>query len=101
MGRVVDYVVVLEDGVRKRHMHETQAGQVIRFVVQLECLVGDDWKPVMRYDCTHGFAHLDRYDRRGHVEKSKLDLEFAHALTYSDWDVNEHWSEYITEFRRG
>lgn len=36
MKKVVDFVVVFDDGVRKRHYHETENGKVAYFSVQLE-----------------------------------------------------------------
>ena len=48
MGKVVDFIVVFDEGVRKRHYHETQKGKVAYFAVQLEIRVGGDWKTVIR-----------------------------------------------------
>jgi hypothetical protein len=48
---------------------------------------------------THGHAHRDQYDRRGRQTKAPLNLSFEHALTYSDWDLNENWQRYVAEFR--
>ena len=42
-----------------------ERGQVLEFIVQLEIAVGRQWKPVIRYDTAHGFAHRDRYEREG------------------------------------
>jgi hypothetical protein len=36
MAKIVDFVVIFDDGVRKRHYHKTEKGKVISFVVQLE-----------------------------------------------------------------
>jgi len=36
MGKVADFTVVFDEGVRKRHYHETEKGKVIYFAVQLE-----------------------------------------------------------------
>lgn len=49
MVRTVDFVVIIiEDGVRKRHYHETKEGKVKSFVVQLEVKVEEEWKVVIR-----------------------------------------------------
>jgi hypothetical protein len=99
--RRVEYVVVLAEGVRKRHMHETDRGRVIRFVVQLEVLAAVAWQPVIRYGCAHGFTHRDLYDPDGTVTKEGLDLSLDVALTYGDWDINEHWEQYTKRFMKG
>ncbi|MBE9580598.1 MAG: hypothetical protein IMF18_03160 [Proteobacteria bacterium] len=98
MSRVVDFVVIFDDGVRKRHFHETDKGRVVRFVVQLEVKIESQWKPVIRYDCAHGFSHADRYDISGNKTKARLDLKFENALTFADWDINRNWEKYKTKF---
>jgi hypothetical protein len=97
----VEYLVLLEEGVRKRHRHETDRGRVISFVVQLELLVGNAWQVVVRYDCAHGFCHQDRYDSKGNQTKTRLDLQFDNALTYADWDMNENWEGHCQSFLGG
>ncbi|GAK56156.1 hypothetical protein U27_03118 [Candidatus Vecturithrix granuli] len=101
MGRRTEYVIMFDDNVRKRHSHQTEKGCVQYFVVQLEVKVEDVWKVVIRYDCAHGFAHIDTYDLRGNQRKTELDLTFESALSYADWDLNENWEKYTQKFLRG
>lgn len=101
MAKIVDYVVIFEEGVRKRHYHESERGKVTYYVVQLEIMVGEEWKVALRYDCSHGFSHMDKYDIRGNQEKITLNLNFESALTYGDWDINENWLKYKQEFLKG
>ena len=101
MGKVVDFIVVFDEGVRKRHYHETQKGKVEYFAVQLEIRFGGDWKTVVRYDCSHRFSHMDKYDIKGNKTKTALNLSFESALTFGDWDINENWAKYKEEFLKG
>ncbi len=101
MAKTVDFVVVLDNGVRKRHYHETEKGKVISFVVQLELEVKEEWKVAVRYDCSHGFSHMDKYDIKGNQMKRPLNLSFESALTYGDWDINKNWQKHKQEFLRG
>jgi hypothetical protein len=101
MSKIVEFVVILDEGVRKRHRHETIAGKVVHFVVQLEIRVNQEWKVAIRYDCAHGYAHLDRYDIVGKRTKEALNLHFESALTYGDWDINENWQQYQIAFLKG
>lgn len=101
MGKVVDFVVVFDEGVRKRHYHETEKGKVMYFAVQLEVKVGGEWKVVIRYDCSHRVSHIDKYDKKGNKSKIPLDLSFESALTFGDWDINENWLKYKEEFVKG
>lgn len=93
--------MILEDGVRKRHYHERKRGKVISFVVQLEALVIDQWKPILRYDNAHGFSHIDRYYQDGRSKKISLDLGFESTLTLADWDINNNWEIYVKDFKKG
>jgi hypothetical protein len=101
MAKKVDFVIVLDHGVRKRHYHETETGKVTSFVVQLEVRIDGDWKVVIRYDCSHGFSHVDHYDIRGRETKKALNLTFESALTFGDWDIYKNWREYRNAFLRG
>ena len=80
---------------------ETDKGKVIYFAVQLEIKVGYEWKVALRYDCSHNFSHVDKYDIKGNKVKTALDLSFESALTFGDWDINENWAKYKEEFLKG
>ena len=100
-GKSVDFVVVLEDGVRKRHRHLTQKSRVTYFAVQLEVLFMNEWKVAVRYDCSHGVSHMHKYDIMGQGIRRVLKLGFESALTFSDWDINENWQRYRDDFLKG
>ena len=98
---ITEYVVPLGENARKRHFHETLKGKVTRFVVQLEVLVNDRWRVVVRYDCAHGFAHVDRYYIDGRKVKKELHLDLDEALTLADEDIRENWKSYQRAFLEG
>ncbi len=91
---IIEYVVPLSENARKRHYHETDKGRIIGFVVQLEVLINDQWKAVIRYDSAHGFAHIDRYYLDGRKVKRELHLKLSEALTLADEDIKENWKTY-------
>jgi len=99
--RVVEYVVLFDEGVRKRHCHRSDKGKILEFVVQLEVLFEGKWKPVVRYDCAHDFAHIDIYNPRGKKRRSSLLLNFDEALVVADEDIRENWEKYVREFLHG
>jgi hypothetical protein len=101
MVKIVDFVVVLDDGVRKRHHHKTEKRRVTDFAVQLEVKYQDEWKVVIRYDCAHGLSHVDQYDIIGLKTKRALNLAFDSALAFGEWDNNENWRNYRNAFLRG
>jgi len=91
----------LGENARKRHTHKTDKGKVVDFIVQLEVKVGGIWKPVIRYDCAHDFAHVDRYNISGETLKEELHLSYAEGLTLADEDINLNWDSYKERFLRG
>lgn len=100
----VDYVLPLGEDVRKRHRHETVKGSVVSYVVQLEIFYHGAWRPAVRYDSAHGFAHfahVDRYRRTGESRKEILSFSFAEAVTVADEDIQANWEIYRDRFVRG
>lgn len=71
------------EGVRKRHHHKTEKGKVIYFAVQLEIEINGKWKPVIRYDCSHDFAHIDKYNIKGNKIKEEMNLTYEDSFDLS------------------
>lgn len=77
-------------------------GNLLGFMVQLEVEVEDGiWKPVIRYDCAHDFAHRDRYNLKGDQDKEEIALSYAESLDLADKDINDNWDIYQERFLRG
>lgn len=98
---IIEYVIPLGEKARKRHYHETDRRKVIHFTVQLEVLVDDQWRVVIRYDSTHGFAHIDRYYLDGRKVTKEVHLKLRDALTLADEDIKENWKVYQEAFLEG
>lgn len=97
-----EYLIRLGDGARKRHYHKTERGVVVNFMVQLEVeVLKGVWRPVVRYDCSHAFAHRDRYNLRGEQDKDDLHLAYTEALNLADEDINKNWQVYKELFLQG
>ena len=97
-----EYLIRLGEGARKRHYHNTDKGNLVAFMVQLEVEVEDGiWKPVIRYDCAHDFAHRDRYNLKGDQDKQEIALSYAESLDLADKDINDNWDIYQQRFLRG
>jgi len=97
----VEYDRPLGTGARKRHYHKTERGQVVDFMVQLEIEVKGRWVVAIRYDCSHGFVHKDRYNLKGEKQKEELDLSYKEGLTLADTDINDNWERYKERFLKG
>lgn len=95
------YLYMLSDQDRKRHEHTVDKGRVIGFVVQYEVLIENEWRPVVRYDTAHGFAHKDLINPDGSKEKMFLGAaDLNEALSLADQDVNENWERYKDRYFR-
>ena len=95
------YTLPVWTDTRIRHYHRTQSGKVVEFVVQLEVEDRGIWKPIIRYDSAHGFAHIDRYNLKGRAKKEKLALSFGQALTRAEREIKQNWMIYRARFLEG
>jgi len=59
---------------RLRIKIETEKGNVVDMVVQYEAKFDEEWHPIVRYDCSHGFLHRDVMFPGGKKEKQPLDI---------------------------
>ena len=65
-----------------------EKGIILEFVVQYEAIISGKWKPVVRYDTAHGFAHKDVMTKEGKTIKQPFFFEnFNLALTYATIDL--------------
>jgi len=95
------YVIPYSLDAQNRHYHKVERGKITEFAVQLEILVKGRWKPVVRYDCAHDFAHRDRYNLRGVQKKEDLKMSYKDALTFADDDIDDNWEVYRERFLKG
>ncbi len=93
-----EYLILLDENARKRHYHITESGRIKNFTVQLEIKLGEKWKEVIRFDCSHYFAHKDCFNNEGQSRKINLYLDYENALTLADDDIDENWEIYRDKF---
>jgi hypothetical protein len=57
----IEYLFYLspEETDRLRIIARKDKGEIREFVAQYEALVLEEWRPVVRYDTAHGFAHAE------------------------------------------
>lgn len=101
MRREVDYIVRLGRSDRYRSRHSRECDRIVRFVVQYETKIEDDWLAVVRYDTAHGMAHRDLVTRRGEVIKTPVFArDYNEALTFAENDLRANWALYKERFLR-
>ncbi len=105
--RTVEFRRLLDYDNALRVMFETERGQILRFVVQLECQVAedDDWIPVVRYDTAHGYAHRDILHPTKTEEKTEMSVQdyneaFTIAMNYvveKRYDYRRRYEEWLRQ----
>jgi hypothetical protein len=72
-----------------------ERGVVTGFTVQYEALIQGQWRPIVRYDTSHGFAHKDLLHPSGREEKQPLYLpDYNLAFTFAIQDLKIAWAWY-------
>lgn len=99
--RIVEFRRLLDDRNAMRVRFELEQSQVLRFVVQLECRYNDKWRPVVRYDTAHEFAHRDLLHPFGEVEKSEMTTRnYNEARTFAIKDLADNWENYRQRYKQ-
>jgi len=94
-----EFVILLSHDSRVRHYHSRLKQQVIELMVQLEVNIKGEWRPVVRYDTAHGFAHRDIFHGDGRAEKVPLPIgDYNSTLTFAELDVRSNWELYRQRF---
>ncbi len=74
---------------------KTKKGEVIDIMVQYESFIDKEWRPIIRYDCAHGFFHRDVMGEKGEKEKQVIAIENLNdALLYAEQDLKDRWKFY-------
>ena len=88
-----------ENGLRVRI--EVDRGCVLKFSIQLECLIDAQWSPVVRYDTAHGFAHCDRLHPYEPALKTRMPPQnYNHALQIAMDDLTRNWHVYRRRYQK-
>lgn len=97
----VEYVVPLGFDGRRRTLYARDRNEILEFVVQYELRIRDAWRPVIRYDTAHGFAHKDILSFKDETVKQKLSFsDYNLALTFAEKDLRDNWRKYRENFLR-
>ena len=86
---------------RLRIKIETEKRNVVDMVVQYEAKFGEEWHPIVRYDCSHGFFNRDVMFPGGKKEKYPLDIpDLKSALLYAEQDIKDRWQWYRAQYKK-
>ena len=89
----------LEDRLRVSALR--QKNEIVKFVVQYEVLINERWRPIVRYDTSHGFAHKDIIHFKDEEDKQPLYFQdFNMAFTFAIQDLKTSWKWYKMAYER-
>ena len=97
MRRTIEYLFALSPEATDRlRVRALRAGpDIVAFAVQYEAFLEGDWRPIVRFDTAHGFAHRDLMHPDGRVDKEPLLWDtYNVALTWATQELKARWLEY-------
>jgi len=84
---------------RMRVVAEKERGKIIKFTVQYEAFLANQWCPIVRYDTAHGFAHRDVMHPNAPAEKQSIVFtDYNQAFTYAIQDIKHSWEQYRAQY---
>ena len=84
---------------RLRVRLKVEKGELIDVVYQYEAFIDDEWIPIVRYDCDHGFFHRDILRPTGDKEKQEITIDnLKSASKYAEQDLKDRWEWYKERF---
>ena len=99
--RVVEFLRLLDDGIRMRVRFVIDSGAVVQFTVQLEWFSGGRWIGLVRYDTAHGFTHCDTMHPYEPASKTRLPMPgYGEALTFAIDDLTANWRRYRRRYTK-
>jgi len=97
----VQFIRYLSDVDRWRRAHYSKHGKISAFSVQYEAFIEGAWRPVVRYDTAHGFAHRDLLHPDGTQEKTYIaSKNYGQALKAAEIDIKQNWQNYRKIFEQ-
>ena len=99
----IEYLLYLaaDETDRLRVTAHKDRGEIMEFIVQYETLILGEWRPVVRYDTAHSFAHKDVIRANGLVVKQPLFFgTYNLAFTFATLDLKINWRQYKEDLEK-
>ncbi len=91
----------LEREDRLRYFHTLERKRIVRFVVQYEVFIADEWRAIVRYDTAHGRPHKDILHPDGTEDKQEFPgYPPEEVLTLGGRDIKANWPRYRVAYER-
>jgi len=99
--REIEFISILDKlgHNRLRVRLKIEKGELIDVVYQYEAFIDENWAPIVRYDCAHGFFHRDILNPNGDKEKQEITIDnLKSASKYAEQDLRDRWEWYKERF---
>ena len=77
---------------------EKDKGGVVDFKVMYYIMIDGKEHQIIRYDCSHGFAHKDILYTNPPVKESMPQLPYDKLLDIAEEDIKNNWKEYRSKY---
>jgi len=95
MDKVYTFYLSPERADRFRYFHRLARGQIVRFSVQYEAWIENEWCAIVRYDTAHGYPHRDLLHPDGTQEQREFrGYSMEEVLTLGERDLKMNWRRY-------
>jgi len=95
-----EFFIPLPDAAALRIRYLKDRGRILRFTVQLETLINQDWTPIVRYDNAHQYVHRDDLKPGGSQIKTPP-MTFADnedAFNFALRDLRTNYRFYVQRY---
>lgn len=96
MKRIYRYPLSLEDELVVEI--EIEKSKVVDFKVMYNTMIEGKEHQVVRYDCSHGYAHKDILYQEPKRKEVLPNIEYDKLLDIAKGDITENWEEYKKKY---
>lgn len=96
MKRTYKYPLSLEDELMVEI--EIEKAKVVDFKVMYNTIIAGKEHQVVRYDCSHGYAHKDILYQKPKRKEEMARLEYDKLLDLAKDDITSNWEEYKKKY---
>jgi hypothetical protein len=94
------FIELDKEFVRIRCSFRRRGKPIEKFVVQLEIAQDDGtWRPVVRYDNSHGYCHRDTIRADGSQEKTPVQGNANQTFSFAVEDLKSSWRTYLSQYQ--
>jgi len=101
LKKEIDFIYYFDLDNRLRVSAFKEYKKIQEFIVQYEAFIQQKWRPIVRYDTSHGFIHKDTIHPDQRQDKFPLFfMTYEVAFTYAITDIKRFWQVYREKYEK-